>query len=285
MADTVNFSWTLPTINGDEDQWGAKLNDAITAIDAALKGVKDTADGALPLSGGSVTGDIDMGGSRIASVADATNALDAVSRAYGDARYFRRGQDVDLQNSALTGLAAPSTNSDAATKSYTDGLVNALQTSLSTLQASVDGMLDKVYPIGSLYFNGSDNRSPSTILGFGTWEKKAGGRVLVGQGGGYSLGSTGGSANTTLSQNQLPDHQHHMFANVEASSYTTLTGNNQGASRADVSGNSNSEYFIAGVPNVATIGRTSEVIGASGAQQSVSLEQPYIVVQIWERTA
>ncbi len=41
MADstTTNYGWAYPTVNADADTWGTTLNNAIIAVDAALKAV------------------------------------------------------------------------------------------------------------------------------------------------------------------------------------------------------------------------------------------------------
>lgn len=43
MADTTNYGWHKPTVNGDGDAWGTKVNAALDAADASLKTVS-TAD-------------------------------------------------------------------------------------------------------------------------------------------------------------------------------------------------------------------------------------------------
>src|SRR5690606_12738064 len=44
----------------------------------------------------------------------------------------------------------------------------------------------------------------------------ASGRVIVGTGGGYSLGATGGSAQVTLTVNQMPIHKHLMSHSAQS---------------------------------------------------------------------
>ena len=39
MTVTTNYSWNLPTVNGDQDTWGTKLNSNWTALDTLLGGV------------------------------------------------------------------------------------------------------------------------------------------------------------------------------------------------------------------------------------------------------
>jgi len=42
MATTTNYTWDLPTVGGDEDTWGTKLNGNWTALDTLLGGVNAT---------------------------------------------------------------------------------------------------------------------------------------------------------------------------------------------------------------------------------------------------
>jgi len=39
MTVTTNYSWNLPTVGGDQDPWGTKLNSNWTALDTLLGGV------------------------------------------------------------------------------------------------------------------------------------------------------------------------------------------------------------------------------------------------------
>lgn len=42
MATTINYSWNLPTVGGNQDTWGELLNDNWTALDTLLGGVNAT---------------------------------------------------------------------------------------------------------------------------------------------------------------------------------------------------------------------------------------------------
>lgn len=71
------------------------------------------------------------------------------------------------------------------------------------------------YPVGSIYMSmKSDN--PSTIFG-GTWSAIGQGRVLIGAGSGtdtndvsksFTVGSTGGEYEHTLTVDEMPSHSH-----------------------------------------------------------------------------
>lgn len=61
MADTTTptFALVLIQIGGSRDTWGKKLNDNMTAIDAAMKAIRDSIPnvaGLLPITGGALTG-------------------------------------------------------------------------------------------------------------------------------------------------------------------------------------------------------------------------------------
>ena len=59
---TTNYSWDLPTVAGSSGAWGTALNtifgDDSTGIDAIVKAISDVADAALPLAGGTMTGEL-----------------------------------------------------------------------------------------------------------------------------------------------------------------------------------------------------------------------------------
>lgn len=59
MADPLTYlGLDLPNVGGDGDVWGTKLNAIIEAIDAELAALDGSAGGALPISGGTMTGGI-----------------------------------------------------------------------------------------------------------------------------------------------------------------------------------------------------------------------------------
>ena len=70
--------------------------------------------------------------------------------------------------------------------------------------------LKLAYPIGQPYITQS-NTNPSTILGFGTWERVKG-KVLVGLDEDdtdfNTIGKTGGEKTHTLTVNEIPAHSH-----------------------------------------------------------------------------
>lgn len=161
----------------------------------------------------------------------------------------------------LTNLGAPTSSHHAATKKYVDDTASALQDDF--IEA-----LEKVWPVGSIYMNGSVNTNPATLLGFGVWERFAQGRVLLGAGSytdsrgetrDFSRGATGGTYRHKLTVAEMPRHSHS----------TTAT-----ESRRDGGGNS---------PKVLI--HSSGQTGEAGGDQPHNNMQPYITVVIWRRTA
>lgn len=66
-------------------------------------------------------------------------------------------------------------------------------------------LVDMLYPVGSIYM--SVNRVDPSVLFGGTWEQLKD-RFLLGAGGLYNAGLTGGEAMHTLSGSEIPNHTH-----------------------------------------------------------------------------
>lgn len=156
--------------------------------------------------------------------------------------------------------------------------------------AFVKAVQQLTYPVGSLYFNASSATNPATLMGFGTWSQYAQGRVLVGEGSGsdgvtgktFSIGSTGGSYNRTLSVNNMPAHTH--TVNDPGHTHPLLYSDNAGwgAWIDSTDADANPAANVTRPTGSATTGIT---IGSAGSGTSFSIEQPFITVYIWRRTA
>jgi hypothetical protein len=87
--------------------------------------------------------------------------------------------------------------------------------------AFVNAALITSYPIGSIYTS-TVSTNPATLFGFGTWVAFGAGRVLIGDGGGFTAGATGGSADavvvshthTATSVVTDPQHKHNQTYNA-----------------------------------------------------------------------
>ena len=137
------------------------------------------------------------------------------------------------------------------------------------------------YPVGSIYTNASVATNPGTLLGFGTWTAFGAGRVMIGDGGGFSAGATGGSANAVV-----VSHTH--TATVSDPGHFHNAGYTNGSGGSGGAGVPLSNFAASGSTNFSTGSKTTGVSvsnsteGVSGTNANL---QPYIVVYMWQRTA
>ena len=145
-------------------------------------------------------------------------------------------------------------------------------------------ILESVYPVGSIFISISAT-DPGTSLGFGTWSRFGEGRMLVSQNSSDSdfdtAEETGGAKTHTISESQLPSHQHFTmntgngFGNsLESNVNNTGTTNSRG-------GLGNNDYIMQSVSSAANAGKTSSV----GSGSAVTHMNPYIVAYMWKRTS
>ncbi len=88
----------------------------------------------------------------------------------------------------------------------------------STTQIATTAFMATMYPIGSIY-SSTVSTNPATLFGFGTWVAYGAGRVLIGDGGGYTAGSTGGSADAIVVAHS------HTATSSSSSSFSGSAGN------------------------------------------------------------
>lgn len=159
-------------------------------------------------------------------------------------------------------------------------------------------LINIIYPVGSVITltNGTD---PNKIYSGTTWVKMDAGRVLVSAGKytegsdtyTYTLGAKGGEAKHQLTVYEMPTHSHSATISSVGSHYHTMArGNNVSDTNALADYHDTGHYLLT---DGTSSGRTS---AANGYTQSVSISStgnnakhnnmmPYIVVQLWRRTA
>jgi hypothetical protein len=149
----------------------------------------------------------------------------------------------------------------------------------STTQVATTEFLRTMYPIGSIYTS-TVATNPNTLFGFGTWVAFGAGRVMVGVGGAFSAGATGGSADAvvvshthTFSGNALPTHSH----TVPLRGIYTATNGNYGGDAGASTFTPTTSAVSAGTPT-----GTNTTEGVSGTNANLP---PYVVVYMWNRTA
>ena len=133
-----------------------------------------------------------------------------------------------------------------------------------TKKMKLSTLLSLVFPIGSTYVT-QTNTNPSTILGFGTWERLKG-KVCLGLDENdtnmNAIGKTGGEKAHTLTVNEMPAHKHSF-----ASTYYAL-----------LAGAGSQEFGSGG-------GKSSDIrMNNAGGGQAHNNMQPYQVVgYMWIR--
>lgn len=152
---------------------------------------------------------------------------------------------------------------------HTISNVTNLQSTLNN-KAEESDLLDLIYPVGSIYMEKStsfhDVCPIQQTLG-GEWTRIEN-KFLYASENGQGVGTTGGEATHTLTQNEMPIHSHR-----EASS--TVVYNDSSSNRLATSG-SGTKISLATNLDINT--------NATGGGQAHNNMPPYIIVNVWERT-
>lgn len=150
---------------------------------------------------------------------------------------------------------------------------------VQTLRNEIKRLPSKLFPVGSVYITMNDT-NPQGWLG-GTWEQFSQGRVLLGAGAygstNYSAGETGGSTAVTLTEPQIPKHDHGVFTIFET--FDEVTNNDK--LRYSIRQGSY-EQWLKGKTKKAKPLNFSDYTGGSQPHNNM---MPYIVVYFWERVA
>lgn len=129
-------------------------------------------------------------------------------------------------------------------------------------------LLDELYPIGSIYMS-VNSANPNTLFG-GTWEKIKD-RFLLASGDTYIAGDVGGEATHTLTINEMPKHKHG-YSSYQDGYPSNYTGAEKYRTPVQI------------IPWSAHV--TENTYGSeTGGSQAHNNMPPYLVVNIWKRTA
>jgi hypothetical protein len=193
------------------------------------------------------------------------------------------GTDIVTANNYMAGATFPSptltgvpvaptasvgTNT---TQIATTAFVQAAATPLATIA-------NTLYPVGSIYTS-TVSTNPASLFGVGTWVAFGAGRVLIGDGGGYSAGATGGSADAVV-----VSHNH------SASSSVSDPGHAHSADQpfpGSTAANGGPYYGQGNTRNTATASTgisVSTSVATAGVSGTGANLQPYVVVYMWNRT-
>lgn len=173
------------------------------------------------------------------------------------------------------------------------------QRKLEQLTENVEKIKSQIYPIGSVYISLSD-KDPKTLFG-GEWEKLEG-RFLLSSSEIYTIGETAGESRVTLDEKEMPIHTHDRgtmnitgswefmddSSNAGVDAHISGTGAFSGIEKfgygSSVSSTSGEWYLGGGVKFDASDSWTGET-GESGGNNSHNNMPPYLVVNMWKRTA
>ena len=195
-----------------------------------------------------------------------------------------------------------------------------LENKLNNMENS---MLDKIYPVGSIYMSEKDDTVEKIQDKFGgTWEKYAQGRTLIGEGTTadtngnaltYNVGNTGGSSSASISHSHTISNHSHTYSWSGKHSHelpifmygsnvyfpwnvyghvVNLSFKSDGVYVANAGGTSGSNTqpatvrYYSGASTINVSGTTS----SNGAQTisyngNVSVMQPYITVYMYKRVS
>ena len=131
------------------------------------------------------------------------------------------------------------------------------------ISSIVTTVKEACYPVGSIYCNTTDSRSPTKILGFGSW-KQIQGSFLFGSDITHQAGSTGGEESVKLTINNMPAHTHSSDGYTYDAVGTNGWLNSQGA------------VGVRWNDNTITTGST----GGGAAHNNMP---PYLAVYMWQR--
>lgn len=160
---------------------------------------------------------------------------------------------------------------------------------LTTLEGTVNELFDLIYPVGSIYMS-VNSTSPAILFG-GTWQKIED-TFLLASGLTYSNGATGGEATHTLTTNEMPSHTHTQNSHTHnpSSIGRNWVPNTQSLSRSRFSTSSSGDKYLIASDSMndwvwGETGSTTATNKNTGGGQAHNNMPPYLVVNVWKRTA
>ena len=251
VAASGDFSSVSAAYDGGVYIYSASVPSSEIIIPTIICWSRDSGtEASIPSGGGNVTGNLYMNGYSISGLNDPTDSTQAANKGYVDKMLPKLGGAmtgaINMGTNRITDLGMPAANTDAATKGYAD------------LAA---------YPVGAIYIS-TVSTSPASLFG-GTWTQIKD-RFLYSVGDTAFAGQQGGEISHTLTINEMPPHQHPVYA--DEAFCAVSTGNNNLWKQALVNASS---------PAIVEYMR----IGSSGGGLAHNNMPPYLSVYMWQRVA
>lgn len=133
-----------------------------------------------------------------------------------------------------------------------------------------------LYPVGAVYIS-ANSTSPASLFG-GTWES-IGGRFLLGADATYTAGSTGGEAEHTLTESELPVLSGSISMHGEGAGGSVVAGVSGVFSALTVEQGYQSSAVNSGASS------TSKIAFNAGSGRPHNNLPPYLAVYMWKRVS
>lgn len=142
-----------------------------------------------------------------------------------------------------------------------------------------------VPPVGFIWTSGSST-SPAAYFSGTSWTQIKD-RFLIGAGGSYSLGSTGGSTSHTLTVAEMPAHSHSGSITAVGNHNHTIHDAGGTSIKSNYTTNGNNLLFTRTTVSFATSGAHTHgvSIGSNGSGKAFNIMNPYVAKYMWRRVS
>ncbi len=252
--------------------------------------------------GGTITGDFNIKNGTIPIInlysQNASNVLGQIISTYAtqmQGSYFKFSQgnggntyqehySLPVTTRAITASANYNILTDKYTVTVKQGGTGA--TTVAGAQQNL-GIVDLIYPVGSIYMSVNET-DPTTLFG-GTWEQIKD-TFLLSSGENYINGATGGEAKHLLTSEEVPAHSHRAYGytgDTDDWSFMTIKRTNRAKTQVATSTSSGKYAFT----NTSTSNldnpypTRTDIDNRTTENEPFNNMPPYLVVNVWKRTA